>query len=64
MVWFFSLVAHGAELPFIFNTLNQTETPSSALTLARIMQDYWISFVTNLDPNDDHGFKRTSLAYM
>lgn len=60
----FSPVPHAAELPYVFNFLNKTVYPTSSLTLARIIQDYWISFATDLDPNDGRGFKRTSLTHI
>ncbi|PPQ85748.1 hypothetical protein CVT25_003066 [Psilocybe cyanescens] len=46
-------VAHSTEVFYVFNTLaNRTPT---AVSLSSNMQDYWISFATSLDPNDNHG---------
>ncbi|PPQ88331.1 hypothetical protein CVT25_012442 [Psilocybe cyanescens] len=53
-------VPHSAEIFYIFDTLaNRTPT---AVALGRIMRDYWISFATSLDPNDNHG--NTKRAYI
>ena len=56
-----SLVPHTSELPYVFGSLIN-KTPSAA-ALSVIMQDYWISFVNNLDPNDSHGQTRRSCRY-
>lgn len=50
------VVPHSSEIPFIFGTL--TNVSSQALALSAMMQDYWISFATNLDSNDSYGSKR------
>ncbi|KAF9484148.1 triacylglycerol lipase 3 [Pholiota conissans] len=49
-------VAHSTEINYVFNTLiNKTPT---AQALSITMQDYWLSFVTSLTPNDGRGSKR------
>uniref|UniRef100_A0A8H7Y3F6 Carboxylic ester hydrolase n=1 Tax=Psilocybe cubensis TaxID=181762 RepID=A0A8H7Y3F6_PSICU len=46
-------VPHSAEVFYVFGTLaNRTPT---AISLSKNMRDYWISFATSLDPNDNHG---------
>lgn len=49
-------MAHLAELPYIFGTI---DTPSYAKELSSLMIDYWVSFATSLDPNDGKGLRRT-----
>ncbi|KJA28219.1 hypothetical protein HYPSUDRAFT_34618 [Hypholoma sublateritium FD-334 SS-4] len=51
-----SSVPHTSELPYVFGSLIN-KTPSAA-ALSVIMQNYWISFVNDLDPNDSCGQKR------
>ncbi|KAF8154292.1 esterase 1 [Crassisporium funariophilum] len=51
-------ITHSSEIFYVFNTLAKI-TPT-AVALSSVMQDYWISFATNLDPNDNHGNKRPS----
>ncbi|KAF4602971.1 hypothetical protein EYR38_003375 [Pleurotus pulmonarius] len=51
----FQGVAHLAELPYIFGTI---DTPSYAKELSSLMIDYWVSFATSLDPNDGKGLRR------
>lgn len=51
-------VAHLAELPYIFGTI---DNPSYAKELSSLMIDYWVSFATSLDPNDGKGLRRTPL---
>lgn len=53
-----SLVPHTSELPYVFGNLIN-KTPSAA-ALSVIMQNYWISFVNDMDPNDSHGQTRRS----
>lgn len=49
-------VPHSSELDYVFNTLvNKTPT---AIALSRNIQDYWLSFVTSLTPNDGRGARR------
>ncbi|KAF9472628.1 alpha/beta-hydrolase [Pholiota conissans] len=49
-------VAHTSEISYVFNQLiNKTPT---AQALSITMQDYWLSFVTSLTPNDGRGSKR------
>lgn len=54
-------VGHGAELSLVFG-LPLVGVPldnsTSATTLSRTMINYWISFVTSLDPNDGRGMQR------
>lgn len=45
-------VPHTSEIPYVFGISNGNNTFSA------IMQDYWISFATSLDPNDGRGHKR------
>jgi acetylcholinesterase len=52
------LVAHSTEINYVFNTLINKTSTAQALSIA--MQDYWLSFVTSLTPNDGRGSKRTS----
>ncbi|KAF8890732.1 Alpha/Beta hydrolase protein [Infundibulicybe gibba] len=49
-------VTHSSEIDYVFNTL-ANPTPTAVL-LSGIMQDYWISFASSLDPNDGLGNKR------
>jgi hypothetical protein len=37
--------------------------PPSAAKLATAMIDYWVSFANSLDPNDNHGSKRTVFLF-
>ena len=52
-------VSHTSEIPYVFGTL-MNKTPK-AMALSAIIQNYWISFVNNLNPNDNHGEERRSL---
>ncbi|KAF8890726.1 triacylglycerol lipase 3 [Infundibulicybe gibba] len=53
-------IAHSSEIDYVFGVLaNPTPT---AISLSGIMQDYWISFVNSLDPNDGLGNKRLQWA--
>ncbi|KAF8170778.1 esterase 1 [Pholiota molesta] len=49
-------VAHSTEINYVFNTLIKKTPTAQALSTA--MQDYWLSFVTSLSPNDGRGSKR------
>ncbi|KAF8181105.1 esterase 1 [Pholiota molesta] len=51
-----SIVAHSTEINYVFNTLINKTPTAQALSIA--MQDYWLSFVTSLTPNDGRGSKR------
>ncbi|KAK0224133.1 triacylglycerol lipase 3 [Armillaria fumosa] len=51
-------VPHGSEIPFIYGTLNSSAEPESSILLGEMMVDYWVSFATNLDPNDGLGMSR------
>lgn len=53
------VVPHTGEIPYVFGTFKGV-SPKAA-ELSTIMQDYWISFVSSSDPNDDHGEKRRLL---
>ena len=46
------LVSHGDELTYVFGEPLQQLLAS---VLSKNMMDYWISFATNLDPNDQFG---------
>ncbi|KAJ8461814.1 hypothetical protein ONZ45_g18166 [Pleurotus djamor] len=48
-------VSHLTELPYVFGTLNGT---ASAKRLSSVMIDYWISFASELTPNDGKGIDR------
>jgi acetylcholinesterase len=50
-------VNHGSELPYIFGPGGGPTSPS-VLTFGPILQDYWISFATSLNPNDGKGATR------
>ncbi|KAL0062523.1 hypothetical protein AAF712_010562 [Marasmius tenuissimus] len=52
-------VAHESEVKYVFGEqfANQSDT-----SLSRLMIDYWISFATNLDPNDGRGLRRPKWA--
>ncbi|KAG7090605.1 hypothetical protein E1B28_009707 [Marasmius oreades] len=51
-------VSHGSEVLFVFGGVtNPADVP-----LSRTMIDYWVSFVTSLDPNDGKGLPRPSWA--
>jgi len=49
-------VSHGREVAFVYGVPPDNST--SAITLSRIMIDYWVSFATSLDPNDGRGISR------
>ncbi|KAF5335023.1 hypothetical protein D9758_016192 [Tetrapyrgos nigripes] len=49
-------VFHSSEVRYVYGGV-QNPTPSDA-TLSPNMMDYWISFTTSLDPNDDKGSSR------
>ncbi len=46
-------------MPYVFGRLTN-KTPR-ALALSAVIQNYWISFINGLDPNDNHGQKRRFL---
>ncbi|KAH9476837.1 Lipase 1 [Psilocybe cubensis] len=46
-------VAHSTEVFYVFGTL--AKKTHTAVSLSSNMRDYWISFATSLDPNDNHG---------
>ncbi|RDB17237.1 Lipase 2 [Hypsizygus marmoreus] len=49
-------VAHASDVPVLYGT-QANPTPSSN-KLSKIMIDYWISFATSLNPNDNCGIER------
>jgi acetylcholinesterase len=49
-------VPHGVETFFVYGV--PPDNTTSAILLSNIMIDYWISFITSLDPNDGHGTPR------
>ena len=59
MIWNHA-VPHTSEIPYVFGRLMNVTPRASALST--IMQDYWISFVNSLDPNDNRGNKRRAAS--
>jgi hypothetical protein len=62
---FFSLITipvyHSSEMAYVFGPaggFGAGPLPPTLLTLSPIIQDYWISFATSLDPNDGKGSTR------
>ncbi|KAJ6469165.1 esterase 1, partial [Mycena vitilis] len=51
------LVAHLSELPYVYGGITAANGTAKA-ALSEMMQDYWISFATSLDPNDGKGSDR------
>ncbi|KAJ6535180.1 esterase 1 [Mycena sp. CBHHK59/15] len=51
-------VAHLSELPYVYGQITVAANGTGPGTLSEIMQDYWISFATSLDPNDGKGTTR------
>ncbi|KAJ7662161.1 extracellular triacylglycerol lipase precursor [Mycena polygramma] len=51
-------VAHLSELPYVYGDITIAANGTGPGTLSEIMQDYWISFATSLNPNDGKGAKR------
>ncbi|KAK0460641.1 triacylglycerol lipase 3 [Desarmillaria tabescens] len=51
-------VPHTAEVDFVYGRLDSSSTSASLLLLSEMMIDYWVSFVTSLDPNDGLGTSR------
>ena len=49
-------VTHGSEIPYVYG--NVTQATKSDTLLSNNIMDYWISFVTSLDPNDGRGNQR------
>ncbi|KAJ7615647.1 extracellular triacylglycerol lipase precursor [Mycena polygramma] len=49
-------VSHGAEIVYVYGAPSDP-SPSSIL-VSQLMQNYWISFATSLDPNDGLGLSR------
>ncbi|KAJ7584647.1 extracellular triacylglycerol lipase precursor [Mycena floridula] len=52
-------VSHSSEIPFVYGIVAaNTSAPVSARKLSSVMVDYWVSFATSLDPNDEKGISR------
>ncbi|KAK0499037.1 extracellular triacylglycerol lipase precursor [Armillaria luteobubalina] len=51
-------VPHASEVDFVYGQLNSSSEPASSILLSEMMVDYWVSFVTSLDPNDGLGTSR------
>ncbi|KAJ6622814.1 extracellular triacylglycerol lipase precursor [Mycena sp. CBHHK59/15] len=51
-------VAHTDELPYVYGQITVAANGTGPGTLSKMMQDYWISFATSLDPNDGKGTHR------
>ncbi|KAJ7700405.1 esterase 1 [Mycena rosella] len=49
-------VFHSSEIAFVYGAPSDNST--SALTISRLMTDYWVSFATSLTPNDGLGIPR------
>ncbi|KAJ6615101.1 esterase 1 [Mycena sp. CBHHK59/15] len=49
-------VSHGSEVTFVYGA--PSDPSVSALTISRLMVDYWVSFATSLTPNDGLGIPR------
>ncbi|KAJ7206504.1 extracellular triacylglycerol lipase precursor [Mycena pura] len=49
-------VAHGTEVDYVYGT--PSDTSPAAMSISRIMTDYWVSFATSLTPNDGLGVSR------
>ncbi|RDB17139.1 Lipase 2 [Hypsizygus marmoreus] len=49
-------VAHASDVPLLYG--NQADPTPSSNRLSKIMIDYWISFATSLNPNDNRGIER------
>jgi hypothetical protein len=55
-------VFHALDADYLFGTLPSMNASASALHLAEVIIDYWLSFTVSLDPNDGKGTKRPSSA--
>ncbi|KAJ6578539.1 esterase 1 [Mycena capillaripes] len=51
-------VTHTSELVYLYGLNAAFGRPASAMALATQMIDYWVSFATSLDPNDELGSAR------
>jgi len=49
-------ISHDQEIIYVYGGL--TNSTASSVALSRQMTDYWVSFATSLDPNDQHGNSR------
>ncbi|KAJ7920678.1 Carboxylesterase [Mycena leptocephala] len=50
-------VAHLSELAYVYGDITIAANGTGPGTLSEIMQDYWLSFATSLNPNDGKGPK-------
>ncbi|KAJ7918113.1 extracellular triacylglycerol lipase precursor [Mycena leptocephala] len=51
-------VAHLSELAYVYGDITIAANGTGPGTLSEIMQDYWLSFATSLNPNDGKGAQR------
>ncbi|KAJ7231980.1 extracellular triacylglycerol lipase precursor [Mycena rebaudengoi] len=51
-------VAHLSEIPYVYGDITVGANGTGPGDLSKMMQDYWISFATSLDPNDGKGTRR------
>ncbi|KAJ6481879.1 extracellular triacylglycerol lipase precursor, partial [Mycena sanguinolenta] len=51
-------VAHLSEIPYVYGDITVAANGTGPGSLSEIMQDYWLSFATSLDPNDGKGAPR------
>ncbi|KAJ7719236.1 esterase 1 [Mycena maculata] len=51
-------VFHAVDVNYTFGALASLNGSAAAVHLGKQMVDYWLSFATSLDPNDEHGSKR------
>ncbi|KAK7042228.1 carboxylic ester hydrolase [Favolaschia claudopus] len=51
-------VAHLSEIPYVYGDITVAGNGTGPGTLSEIMQDYWLSFATSLNPNDGKGASR------
>jgi acetylcholinesterase len=57
-------VYHGLDSDYLFDKLQFENATASALHLAEVVIDYWVSFITSLDPNDGKGTQREYLGHI
>ena len=50
------LVRHASEVDYVYG--EPADQSASSLRISELMIDYWISFATSLNPNDEIGLKR------
>ncbi|KAJ7767398.1 hypothetical protein DFH07DRAFT_736885 [Mycena maculata] len=51
-------MTHTSEIPYVYGITQVFDDPPAAANLSTRMIDYWVSFVTSLDPNDGLGSER------